>query len=48
MTRSLRLGTGLAVAVSPTGGSVFVTGVTTLPAGGDSYSAAYGTVAYRS
>ena len=34
------------VAASPDG--VFVTGVTSIPAGGDSFSAGYGTVAYKS
>jgi hypothetical protein len=41
-------GSAAAVAVSPSGDSVFATGVTGLPAGNDSFSTAYGTVAYKS
>jgi hypothetical protein len=41
-------GGAFGVAASPSGDSVFVTGVTSIPAGDDSFSAGYGTVAYRS
>ena len=40
-------GGAFSVAASPDGDGVFLTGVTSIPAGGDSFSAGYGTVAYQ-